>query len=225
LVELQPPLTDEEKAADTARAVAMAMPAVQIETPETEKPEPADWGEYQRRKEAEREAAVIAQQERILKFAPAVEPAAVPLVDEVTEALAEPEPDPDELPPAWQPEPIEQEPIWVTSTELAQAVNASRASMSDWNGKGLFHGMTRSPARGEGKGERFHLAQCRAAYETRPSRRNRNRPKAPVPLPVVVEDLPPAVEPTPEAAADAAALLDLACGDAATLAALRELLG
>ena len=209
LVELQPPLTDEEKRADTARAVAMAKTAAQIETPETEKPEPEDWGDYSERKRAEREAAVMAQQERILAAA-----AAAPA----------PEPDPDELPPAWQQEPIEQEPTWVTSIELAQALNASRASMSAWNGKGLFHGMTRTPATGEGKGQRFHLTQCRAAYEGRPSRLNRNRPKAPVPLPVVVEDLPPAVEPTPEAAADAAALLELAGGDAATLAALRELL-
>jgi hypothetical protein len=36
---------------------------------------------------------------------------------------------------------------------------------------------------------------------------------------------PSAPEPTPEAAADAAALLELAGGDEATLAALRELLG
>jgi hypothetical protein len=218
-VRLQPPLTDEEKAEDTARAVAMAKTAAQIETPKTEKPELEDWGDYSERKRAEREAAVMAQQERILAAAAA---APVPLV----------EPDPDELPPAWQPEPIEQEPTWVTSIELAQALNASRASMSAWNGKGLFHGMTRTPATGEGKGQRFHLTQCRAAYEGRPSRLNRNRPKAPVPLPVVVEDLPPAVEPTPLAtespagpgAADAAALLELAGGDEATLAALRALL-
>jgi hypothetical protein len=41
-------------------------------------------------------------------------------------------------------------------------------------------------------------------------------------LPVVIEPTAPA--PTPEAAADAAALLELAGGDEGTLAALRELL-
>jgi hypothetical protein len=182
----------------------MAKTATQIETPETERPEPEDWGDYSERKRAEREAAVMAQQERILAAA-----AAAPV----------PEPDPDELPAAWQPKPIEQEPTWVTSIELAQALNASRASMSAWNGKGLFHGMTRTPATGEGKGQRFHLAQCRAAYEGRDSRLNRNRPKAPAPMPVTIEPLPD------YANADAAALLELAGGDEATLAALRELLG
>jgi hypothetical protein len=44
----------------------------------------------------------------------------------------------------------------------------------------------------------------------------------PAPLPVTIEPTAPA--PTPEAAADAAALLELVGGDAGTLAALRELL-
>ena len=47
-------------------------------------------------------------------------------------------------------------------------------------------------------------------------------PQPPAPLPVVIEPTAPA--PTPEAAADAAALLELAGGDEGTLAALRELL-
>ena len=146
--------------------------------------------------------------------------AAVPLVDEV-------EPDPDELPAAWQPEPIEPELVWVTSAELAEKLNTSRSNVAGWKCDGLFSGLTRSPARGEGRGERFNLLACRAAYEARPSRRNRQH-TAPAPLPVVLTDLPPAVEPsapdpTPEAAADAAALLELAGGDEATLAALRGL--
>ena len=150
--------------------------------------------------------------------------AAVPLVDEV-------EPDPDELPAAWQPEPIEPELVWVTSAELAEKLNTSRSNVAGWKCDGLFSGLTRSPARGEGRGERFNLLACRAAYEARPSRRNRNRPRAPTPLPVTIQEiepLPPAVEPsapdpTPEAAADAAALLELAGGDEATMAALRGL--
>ena len=222
-VRLQPPLTDAEKAEDTKRAVAMNKPAAQTET---EKPEPANWGDYSERKRAEREAAVIEQQERILAAAAAAEPepAAVPQVDEV-------EPDSDELPAAWQPEPIEPELVWVTSAELAEKLHTCRSNVAGWKCDGLFSGLTRSPVRGEGRGERFNLLACRAAYEARPSRRNRNRPEA-TPLPVVVEDLPPAVEPTPlataaptgPAAADAAALLELAGGDGATLAALRALL-
>ena len=224
-VQLQDPLTDEEKAEDTARAVAMARTQAQIETPE--KPEPANWGDYSERKRAEREAAVIEQQERILAAAAAAEPepAAVPQVDEV-------EPDPDELPAAWQPEPIEPELVWVTSAELAEKLHTCRSNVAGWKCDGLFSGLTRSPVRGEGRGERFNLLACRAAYEARPSRRNRNRPKPPAPLPVTIQEiepLPPAVEPsapepTPEAAADAAALVELARGDAGTLAALRELL-
>jgi hypothetical protein len=213
LVELQPPLTDEEKAADTARAVAMARTAPQPETPEKEKPEPEDWGDYSERKRAEREAAVIAQQERILA-------AAVPLVDE-------PEPDPDELPPAWQqePEPIAPEVVWLKSDELGAAIGVSQSEITHWQRRGLFDsdGLTRRPHPGEGRGRRFDLLRCREIYLARPSRRNPNRPKPPAPLPVVIEPSAPA--PTPEAAADAAALLELAGGDAGTLAALRELLG
>lgn len=233
LVELQPLLTDEEKAADTARAVAMAQTAAQIETPETPetvKPQPEEWGNYSERKRAEREAAVIAQQERILAAATAAE---VLLVE------------PDELPAAWMPdaepqqqpvealEPIEDEPavVWVKCAQLAEELEISRASVSVWNGKGLFDGHTREPVRGEGRGEMFALEQCRMAYQARPGRHLSKR-KAPAPLPVVVEDLPPAVEPTQlatesatgPAAADALALLELAGGDGATLAALRALL-
>ena len=215
-VQLQDPLTDEQKRADTDRAVAMNKPAAQTETPEKQKPEAERWAEYQQRKRAEREAAVIEQQERILAAAAAAEPepAAVPLV----------EPAPDELPAAWQPEPIEPAVVWLRSDGLAAALNVSRSNVAGWNGKGLFDGLSRKPLPGEGWGRRFDLERCRAAYEARPSRRNRNRP-APAPLPVTIEPLPPAVEPTPEAAADAAALLELAGGDEATLAALRELLG
>ena len=124
--------------------------------------------------------------------------AAVPLVYEV-------EPDPDELPAAWQPEPIEPELVWVTSAELAEKLNTSRSNVAGWKCDGLFSGLTRSPARGEGRGERFNLLACRAAYEARPSRRNRQH-TAPAPLPVTIEPLPPAVEPsapepTPAAAA------------------------
>jgi hypothetical protein len=225
-VQLQDPLTDEQKRADTERAVAMNRPAPQIETPETEKPEPANWGDYSERKRAEREAAVIEQQERILAAAAAAEPepAAEPQVDEVIELAVEP--DPDELPAAWQPEPIEPELVWVRSDGLAAALNTSRSNVAGWNGKGLFAGLTRPPEAGEGKGQRFNLQRCRAAYEARPSRRNRNRPKPPAPMPVTIQEiepLPPAVEPSaPEA--DAAALLELAGGDEATLAALRVLL-
>ena len=223
-VQLQDPLTDEQKRADTARAVAMNRPAPQPETPAA-----TNWGNYSERKRAEREAAVIAQQERILAAAAAAEPepAAVlePQVDEV-------EPDSDELPAAWQPEPIEPELVWVTSAELAEKLHTCRSNVAGWKCDGLFSGLTRSPVRGEGRGERFNLLACRAAYEARPSRRNRNRPKAPTPLPVTIQEIEPqapavepsAPEPTPEAAADAAALLELAGGDEATLAALRALL-
>lgn len=176
-----------------------------------------------------------------VELAAAVEP---PAVIEVIEALVEPEPEPavepepedddDELPPAWQsepePVPIEDDPevVWLVAEELAAAMNVCRASVSKWNGKGLFAGLTRPPEAGEGKGQRFNLQRCRAAYEARPSRLNPTRP-ALTPLPVTIEPLPPAVEPsapepTTEAAADAAALLELAGGDEATLAALRELL-
>ena len=61
--------------------------------------------------------------------------AAVPLVDEV-------EPDPDELPAAWQPEPIEPELVWVTSAELAEKLNTSRSNVAGWKCDGLFSGLT-----------------------------------------------------------------------------------
>lgn len=188
------------------------------------------------------------------ELAAAVEPEPEPPA--VIEALVEPEPepapaeDPDELPEAWRsadfaemsdsdisafpvgfepPEPIEPAVVWLRSDDLAAELNTSRSNVAGWNSKGLFAGLTRPPARGEGRGERFNLSACKAAYEARPSRRNRTRPEA-APLPVVVEDLPPAVEPsapeaTPAAAADAASLIELAGGDDATLAALRTLLG
>ena len=207
-VRLQPPLTDAEKAEDTARAVAMAKTATQIETPEKAKPEPADWGDYSERKRAEREAAVMAQQERIL----AAVAAPVPLVDE---------PAPDELPEAWQtePEPIAPEVVWLKSDELGAALGVSQSEITHWQRRGLFdsEGLTRRPHPGEGRGRRFDLVACREIYLARPRRR-----KPPAPLPVVIEPTAPA--PTPEAAADAAALLELAGGDAGTLAALRELL-
>ena len=221
-VELQPPLTDEEKAADTERAVAMARSAPQPETPEKEKPAATDWGEYQRRKEAERKAAVIAQQERILAAAAAAEP----------EPAVEPEPEDDELPPAWQTEPIEDKPevVWLRSDELGAALGVSQSEITLWQRRGLFDsdGLTRRPHPGEGRGRRFALDQCREAYLARP-RKARGK-QAPMSVTIQeIESLPPAVEPsapapTPEAAADAAALLELAGGDEATLAALRELL-
>ena len=164
----------------------------------------------------------------------------LPAVIEEIEALVEPDPEPavdpepepedDELPPAWQaePEPIEPAVVWLRSDDLAAALNVSRTTALVMARKGLFDGLSRKPRPGEGWGRRFDLEQCRAAYEARPSRRNRQH-TAPAPLPVVLTDLPPAVEPsapepTPEAAADAAALLELASGDDATLAALRALL-
>ena len=163
------------------------------------------------------------------ELAAAVEP---PAVIKVIEALVEPEPEPedDELPEAWQtqPEPIEPAVVWLRSDDLAAALGVSRTTVLVMARKGLFDGLSRKPRPGEGWGRRFDLEQCRAAYEARPSRRNRQH-TAPAPLPVVLTDLPPAVEPsapepTPAAAADAQALLELAGGDAGTLAALRELL-
>jgi hypothetical protein len=179
-----------------------------------------------------------------------VKPAAVepPAVIKVIEALVEPEPEPepvntpsaqgcavgdlqdDELPEAWQiePEPIEPAVVWLRSDDLAAALGVSQTTVLVWNRRGLFDGLSRKPRPGEGWGRRFDLEQCRAAYEARPGPR-RSKATAPAPLPVVLTDLPPAVEPsapepTPEAAADAAALLELAGGDEATLAALRALL-
>ena len=157
------------------------------------------------------------------ELAAAVEP---PAVIEVIEALVEPEPEDDELPEAWQiePEPIEPAVVWLRSDDLAAALGVSRTTVLVLNRRGLFDGLSRKPRPGEGWGRRFDLEQCRAAYEARPSRRNRNRPKPPAPMAVTIEPLPPAVEPTTEAAADAAALLELVAGDAGTIAALRELL-
>ena len=161
------------------------------------------------------------------ELAAAVEP---PAVIKVIEALVEPEPEPedDELPEAWQIEPAV---VWLRSDDLAAALGVSRTTALVMARKGLFDGLSRKPRPGEGWGRRFDLEQCRAAYEARPGPR-RSKAPAPAPLPVVVEDLPPAVEPTPlatsaptgPAAADAAALLELAGGDEATLAALRTLL-
>ena len=186
-------------------------------------------------------AAVIeAQVDEVIE--PAVEPAAAEWandqhaqhLDGITDTAPAPAEDPDELPPAWQaePEPIEPAVVWLRSDDLAAALSTSRSNVAGWNGKGLFAGLTRPPARGEGRGERFNLLACRAAYEARPSRRNRNRPKPPAPMPVTIQEIEPqapavepsAPEPTPEAAADAAALVELARGDAGTLAALRALL-
>ncbi len=159
-----------------------------------------------------------------------------PAVIEVIDALVEPAPaeDPDELPEAWRPvpepqqRPIEDEPevVWLKSDELAAALGVSQATITLCQRQGLFdsEGLTRRPHPGEGRGRRFALDQCRETYLARPSRRNRKRPKAPTPLPVTIEPLPPAVEPG-ESEAVAAALLELAGGDDATLAALRELLG
>ena len=164
------------------------------------------------------------------ELAAAVEP---PAVIEEIEALVEPEPEPedDELPEAWQiePEPIEPAVVWLRSDDLAAALNVSRTTALVMARKGLFDGLSRKPRPGEGWGRRFDLEQCRAAYEARPGPR-RSKAPAPAPLPVTIEPLPPAVEPsapepTPAAAADAQALLELAGGDAGTLAALRELLG
>ena len=156
------------------------------------------------------------------ELAAAVEP---PAVIEVIEALVEPEPEDDELPEAWQiePEPIEPAVVWLRSDDLAAALGVSRTTVLVLNRRGLFDGLSRKPRPGEGWGRRFDLEQCRAAYEARPGPR-RSKAPAPAPLPVTIEPLPPAVEPSaPEA--DAAALLELAGGDEATLAALRELLG
>ena len=162
------------------------------------------------------------------ELAAAVEP---PAVIEVIEALVEPETEPapaeapDELPEAWQiePEPIEPAVVWLRSDDLAAALGVSRTTALVMARKGLFDGLSRKPRPGEGWGRRFDLEQCRAAYEARPGPR-RSKAPAPAPLPVTIEPLPPAVEPSaPEA--DAAALLELAGGDEATLAALRELLG
>jgi hypothetical protein len=154
-VRLQPPLTDEEKRADTERAVAMARSAPQPETPEKEKPAATDWGEYQRRKEAERKAAVIAQQERILAAA----------------AAAEPE-------PAVEPEP---EVAWLRSDELGAALGVSQSEITLWQRRGLFDsdGLTRRPHPGKGRGRRFALDQCREAYLARP-RKARGK-QAPMP--------------------------------------------
>ena len=173
-----------------------------------------------------------------------VKPEPEALVDEVTDAAAEwanvehvphldPEPnvqhvehldsctDPNELPEAWQaePEPIEREVVWLKSDELGAAIGVSQSEITHWQRRGLFdsEGLTRRPHPGEGRGRRFDLVACREIYLARPRRR-----QPPAPLPVVIEPTAPA--PTPEAAADAAALLELAGGDAGTLAALRELL-
>jgi hypothetical protein len=149
-----------------------------------------------------------------------------PQVNEVIEALVKPEPDPavegDELPEAWQPEPepIEPEGVWLKSDDLAAELGISRTTALVMARKGLFDGLNRKPHPGEGKGRRFSLEACREVYQRNPVK---SRRKAPAPLPVVIEPTAPA--PTPEAAADAAALLELAGGDEATLAALRELLG
>jgi hypothetical protein len=130
-------------------------------------------------------------------------------------------PTPDELPEAWQtePEPIEREVVWLKSDELGAAIGVSQSEITHWQRRGLFDsdGLTRRPHPGEGRGRRFDLEACREIYLARPRRR-----KPPAPLPVVIEPTAPA--PTPEAAADAAALLELAGGDAGTLAALRALL-
>ena len=160
------------------------------------------------------------------ELAAAVEPAAV------IKALVEPEPepapaeDPDELPEAWRSaepvEPIEPAVVWLRSDDLSAALGVSRTTALVMARKGLFDGLSRKPRPGEGWGRRFDLEQCRAAYEARPGPR-RSKAPAPAPLPVTIEPLPPAVEPSaPEA--DAAALLELAGGDEATLAALRALL-
>ena len=156
------------------------------------------------------------------ELAAAVEPPAV--IEALVEPAPEPEPEDDELPEAWQaePEPIEPAVVWLRSDDLAAALNVSRTTALVMARKGLFDGLSRKPRPGEGWGRRFDLEQCRAAYEARPGPR-RSKPPAPAPLPVTIEPLPPAVEPSaPEA--DAAALLELAGGDDATLAALRELL-
>ena len=151
-----------------------------------------------------------------------------PAVEPEPEPAVEPEPEDDELPPAWQtePPPIELEPVWLRSDDLAAELGISRTTALVMARKGLFDGLSRKPHPGEGKGRRFSLEACREVYQRNPVR---SRTKPPAPLPVVVEDLPPAVEPsapapTPEPAADAAALLELVGGDAGTLAALRELL-
>jgi len=132
------------------------------------------------------------------------------LADEVTEPAVEPEPEDDELPEAWQtePEPIAPEVVWLKSDELGAAIGVSQSEITHWQRRGLFDsdGLTRRPHPGEGRGRRFDLEACRKIYLARPRRR-----KPPAPLPDY-------------AAADAAALLELAGGDEATLAALRELL-
>ena len=152
-----------------------------------------------------------------------------PDLEGVADTAPAPAEDDDELPAAWQiePEPIEPAVVWLRSDDLAAALNISRTTALVMARKGLFDGLSRKPRPGEGWGRRFDLEQCRAAYEARPGPR-RSKPPAPAPMPVTIQEiepLPPAVEPTPEAAADAAALLELAGGDEATLAALRELLG
>ena len=211
-VELPPPVMNEIKPVPYELAAAVEPPAVIEE--------------------------VEAQVDEVIE--PAVEPAAAEWTSNtehvqhligVTDTAPAPAADDDELPPAWQaePEPIESAVVWLRSDDLAAALGVSRTTVLVLNRRGLFDGLSRKPRPGEGWGRRFDLEQCRAAYEARPSRRNRQH-TAPAPLPVVLTDLPPAVEPsapepTPAAAADAQALLELAGGDAGTLAALRELLG
>lgn len=186
------------------------------------------------------------------ELAAAAEAAEPPAVIEVIEALVpeelepiedEPEPDPDELPAAWRTEPAEPDltgAVWVSATELGIALGITQSRVDRYRRAGAFDGIWRLPA-GRKRGALYALEQCRVAVGPL------NCP-APAPLPVVVEDWPPAVEPTPlatvsvnpskcctcatfaaaptgPAAADAAALLELAGGDAGTLAALRELLG
>jgi hypothetical protein len=145
-----------------------------------------------------------------------------PQVDEVIEALVEPiAPDTDELPEAWQtePEPIAPEVVWLKSDDLGAELGISRTTVLVLNRKGVFDGLSRKPHPGEGWGRRFDLEACREVFQRNPVKGKR---KPPAPLPVVIEPSAPA--PTPEAAADAAALLELAGGDAGTLAALRALL-
>lgn len=170
------------------------------------------------------------------ELAAAAEAAEPPAVIEVIEALVpeelkpiedEPEPDPDELPAAWRTEPAVPEltgAVWVSATELGIALGITQSRVDRYRRAGVFDGIWRLPA-GRKRGALYALEQCRVAVGPL------NCP-APAPLPVVVEDWPPAVEPTPlataaptgPAAADAAALLELAGGDEATLAALRKLL-
>ena len=175
-------------------------------------------------------------------------------MEEPPEPTPEPTPEPAAVPQELPQEPADDGRVWMPATELAEVLGISRPTVDKWRNEGLFDGCWRlPPGRRRGmefdlEGCRAAIEAHRSKPPKPPKRtpeeererrrlyqaqrRAQLRQQQPAPLPVVIEPdeaQAPAVEASAPAepmagAEDAKALLELAGGDPATLAALRVLL-